>query len=118
MTAEIETNEALAERAVALGREGMMRDEIGLNLGLTERELKALEAADEGFKQAMQDAETASAAWLCRRVREELMARWDFSLWLAFMQWQWPEHYGPAAKAPAPEKRPNWRRWRPGIGFY
>jgi hypothetical protein len=117
MTAEAETNETLGKRAVALGDEGMTRDEICVGLGLLESELTALEAADEGFKQAMQDAETAAAAWLCRRVREQLTARWDFSLWLAFMQWQWPEHYGPAAKAPAPEKRPNWRRWRPGIGF-
>ena len=116
MTTDTETSESLAARIVALGNQGFDRASIVVELGWTEREMAAREAADDTLKVAMQDAETAAGAWLCRQVREQLLARWDWGLWLALMQWQLPERYGRPVK-PVAEKAPNWRHWRPGIGF-
>ncbi|HWE98640.1 MAG TPA: hypothetical protein VG248_02485 [Caulobacteraceae bacterium] len=116
MTTESETSESLAARVVALGEEGFDRASIVVALGLTEREMAAREAADDALAVAMQDAETAASAWLTGRMREQLLARWDWGLWLALMQWKLPERYGRPVE-PAAQKAPNWRRWRPGIGF-
>ena len=113
MTTESETSESLEERVVAMGDQGLDRVSIAAALGSTPERLAAYEAAHPEFADAMQRAETAARAWLCRRIREELMARWDDGLWLALMNWQFPP---PQAEAPPP-KPPNWRRWRPGIGF-
>ena len=114
---ETESTESLEERVVAMGDQGLDRLEITNALGSNPEELAAYEAAHPEFAYAMERAETAARAWLCRRIREELMARWDWGLWLALMQWQFPDRYGVQAKeAPAP-RAPNWRRWRPGIGF-
>ena len=114
--AESESSESLAERVVALGEQGLDRASIVVELGWTAREMAAREAADDGLAVAVQDAETAASAWLTRRVRERLLARWDWGTWLALMQWQLPERYGRPEKPPT-QKPLNWRRWRPGIGF-
>ena len=113
MMAESEASESLAERVVAMGDQGLDRVSITDALGSNPKALAAYEAAHPEFADAMQRAETAARAWLCRRIREELMARWDEGLWLALMDWQFPERQAQAQ----PPKPPNWRRWRPGIGF-
>ena len=97
---------------MALGEQGLDRVSITAALGSNAEELAAYEAADGEFADAMQRAETPARAWLCRRIREQLMARWDDGLWLALMNWQFP---APQAQAPPPKL--NWRRWRPGLGF-
>jgi hypothetical protein len=82
---------ALGERAVALGRRGLSRAEIGPALGMEMAELAALEAADADFARAMRRAGEAERAWWEGQPREALAepgARFNFGAWREAMRWR------------------------------
>src|SRR5580658_11008766 len=113
MTAETTSDAPLVADVLSLGRAGVDRRGIGAALGMSEARMQALEEADDAFAVAMADAETLALVWFNRQIVERLEARWDWGLWLAFMEWHWP-----AEKPEPPPKKPNWRRWAHGVGFY
>jgi hypothetical protein len=80
----------LAIQAIALGRQGYGRVEIGPALGLEIAELAALEAGDAGFARAMRLAAEAERAWWEGQPREALAAgaRLDCGAWREAMRWR------------------------------
>jgi hypothetical protein len=109
---------ALGERAVALGRRGLSRSEIGPALGMELDELAALESADAAFARAMRRAGEAERAWwegLPRAALAEPAARFNAGAWREAMRWRFgAAEAGVDAAAEAEAAEPE----QPRVRFY
>jgi hypothetical protein len=100
---------SFAERIVELARDGLFRDEIALELGVSVADFEAWASLNPPFALALADADTATCAWWNRQPREAMAANKPFraTLWAKVMA----QHYGrpghlPRKPADKPAVRP------------
>jgi hypothetical protein len=91
----------LEAHVLALGREGLSREEITARLGLSADELDALEAKRPSLELALRRAEAAARGWWEAAGREAVAAgvRGGLAGWAAQMRWRFG--VGPAAEMAA-----------------
>ena len=106
VTKDTETPELAALR---LGKQGLVRAEIAVELGVTLDELQALAAGDEGLARALALADEAALAWWTRLPREAFAAkaRFNAAAWSAAVTARFGGPWVGADAARGEAKRPR-----------
>ena len=97
-------------RVVELANEGLFRDEIARELGVSVADIEAWSSQHPDFAVALADADTATAAWWNRQAREAMAHNRPFraALWAKVMA----QHYGRPGHLP---RKPADKPARPAV---